>query len=108
MEKIDINNRTCYYFHDIIEFKDCGFNNIILIKKSSENILHQGVSYETSIGGKPLRIRFDKVDGFIRVQDGATYIESFDPEEDDAIFDRIRCLATQKSGIAYAIFHNLQ
>ena len=40
MEKIDINNRTCYYFHDIIEFKDCDFNNIILIKKSSENILH--------------------------------------------------------------------
>ena len=55
-----------------------------------------------------MRIRFDKVDGFIRVQDGATYIESFDPEEDDTIFDKIRCLTTQKSGIAYAIFHNLQ
>ena len=57
---------------------------------------------------KIIAIRFDKVDGFIRVHDGATYIESFDPEEDDAIFDRIRCLTTQKSGIAYAIFHNLQ
>ena len=54
MEKIDINNRTCYYFHDIIEFKDCDFNNIILIKKSSENILLYGVSYETSIGAKSL------------------------------------------------------
>ena len=36
-------------------------------EKSYENILIYDISYRTSTGAKPLRIRFDKIDGFTRV-----------------------------------------
>ena len=51
------------------------------------------------IGAKPLRIRFDKVDEFIRVYDRTRYLALFGPEEYDAIYNRIRYLISQKSGI---------
>ena len=38
-KKIDIKNRTCYYFNDIIKIQDFDFNNILLDEKSCENIL---------------------------------------------------------------------
>ena len=59
------------------------------------------ISYKTLIGPKPLRIRFHKIDGFIRIFDGARYLVLFYPEKYDAINNRIRCLKSQKSGIAY-------
>ena len=37
------------------------------------------------IGAKPLRIRFDKVDGFIRVYYGTKYLISFGGEKHDFI-----------------------
>ena len=37
------------------------------------------------IGAKPLRIRFDKVDGFIRVYYGTKYLISFGGEKYDFI-----------------------
>ena len=65
---IDFKTRTCYYFHDIIRVGDFDFN-ILLEEKSYENsyktILIYDISYKTFIGAKPLRIRFDKDDGFI-------------------------------------------
>ena len=36
------------------------------IKKNTRNILIYDISYKTSTGEKPLRIRFNKVDGFIK------------------------------------------
>ena len=42
----------------------------MLDEKSYENILIYDISYKTLIGAKPLRIRLDKVDAFIRVYDG--------------------------------------
>ena len=42
------------------------FNNILLDEKSCENILIYDVSCKTLIHTKPLRIMFDKVDGFVR------------------------------------------
>ena len=30
LKEIEIKNRTCYYFHDIIEIKDFGFNDILI------------------------------------------------------------------------------
>ena len=42
------------------------------------------------IGAKSLRIRFDKVDGFIRVDNGNGYLVLFAPEKYDAIYNRIR------------------
>ena len=38
---------------------------------------------------KPLRIRFDKIDGFIRIYDGTRYLKLFDTEKYEPVFDRI-------------------
>ena len=40
-----------------------------------------GVSYKTLIEAKSLRIKFDKVDGFIRVDDGNRYLELIGPKK---------------------------
>ena len=53
-----------------------------------------------------MSIRFDKTDGFIRVYDGTKYLVLFGPEKDDAIYNRIRYLISQRSGITYVVSHN--
>ena len=53
------------------------------------------ISYKTWIGVKPLRIRFEKVDGFIRVSYGTRYFPLFSPEKYDAIYKRIRYIFLQ-------------
>ena len=63
------------------------------------------ISYKTLIGSKPLRIRFDKIDGFIRIYDGTRYLTLFGSEKYDAICDRIRYLISLKSGITYIFSH---
>ena len=68
LKEIDIKNRACYYFDDIIRDFDINFDNILLDKKLYENISVYDISYKTSTSSKPLRIRFDKIDGFIRVR----------------------------------------
>ena len=75
-------------------------------EKSYENILIYDISYRTLIGAKPWRIMFDKVEGFIRVYDGATYLILFGPEKYDAIYNRIRYLISQKRSITYVFSHN--
>ena len=40
----------------------------------SLNILGYNISYKNSIDAEPLRIRFDKVNGFIRVYDKTRYL----------------------------------
>ena len=65
-KEINIKNRTCHYFDDIIKFKDFDFDNISIDEKSNENILFYNISYKTLMGAKLLHIRFDKIDGFIR------------------------------------------
>ena len=67
--KVLIKNRTCYYFDDIIKFEDFEFDNILLDEESNENILIYDISCKTLIGVKSLRIRFDKIDGLIKVYD---------------------------------------
>ena len=62
-----IKNGTCYYFDDIIKYEGFDLVNIFKKEKWYENILVYDISYKTLIGWKPLHIRFDKVDGFIRV-----------------------------------------
>ena len=54
---------------------------------------------------KPLRIRFDKIDGFIRIYDGSRYLVLFDIEKYDVIYNRIRYFISQKSGITYVFSH---
>ena len=65
LKEIDIRNRTCYYFDDIIKIEDFDLNNIFKDEKSHKNILVYNISYKSLIDSKPLRIRFDKIDGFI-------------------------------------------
>ena len=50
--------------------EDFDIDNILIDKKWHENILIYDISYKTLIGPKPLHIRFDKIDGFIRIYDG--------------------------------------
>ena len=66
LKEIDIKSRTCYYFDDIIKIEDFNLGNILMNEKSFI-ILVYDISYKTFFGVKPLRIRIDKVDGFVRV-----------------------------------------
>ena len=59
------------------------------------------ISYKTLIGSKPLRIRFDKIDGFIRIYDGTRYLTLFDSEKYDTVYNKIRYLVSLKSGSTY-------
>ena len=47
LKEIDIKNRTCYYFDDIIRFRNFVYNNISLDEKTFENILIYDISYKT-------------------------------------------------------------
>ena len=46
---------------------------------------------------KPLRISFDKIDGFIKIYDGTRYLILLSPERYDAIYDRIGYVVSEKS-----------
>ena len=98
LKEIDIKNRTCYYFDDIIRFwdRDIDFIDILLDEKlyqeKYKNILIYDVSYKTSTGAKPLRIRFDEIDGLIKIYDRIRYLLLFDYEW----FDKIKYLISKK------------
>ena len=88
-KKVRIKNRTCYYLDDIIKFD---IDDNLIDEKSHENILIYDISYKTLIGSKLLRIKFDKIDEFIRISDGTRYLRLFSSENYDAIYNRIRYL----------------
>ena len=70
LQEIDIKNRTCYHFDDIITDRDICCVDILLDEKSYEtyeNILVYYISYKTSAVSKPSRL---KIDIFARVLDG--------------------------------------
>ena len=50
--------------------------------------------------------RFDKIDGFIRIYDGTRCLTLFGCKKYDAIYNKIRYLISQKSGITYIFSHN--
>ena len=53
-----------------------------------------------------LRIRFDKINGFIRVYDRTKYLVLFGLEKYDAIYNRIRYPIGLKCGIIYIFSYN--
>ena len=55
------------------------------IKKKYENVLIYDISEKTSTGPKPLRIRYDKINGFIKIHNKIRYSALFD-EQCDKIF----------------------
>ena len=60
------------------------------------------------IGTKPKRIRFDKVNRFIRVYDGARYLVLFGAEKYDLNYYRIKYFVGVKSDIKYVISHKYE
>ena len=46
LKEIDIKNRGGYYFNYIVKIEDFDFNNILLDKKSYENILIYDMAYK--------------------------------------------------------------
>ena len=92
-----------YYFNSIVKLEDFDLGNISLGKKSHRNILIYDISYKTLIDSKPLRIRFDIINEFIRIYDGTRYLTLFGSEQNDAIYNRIRL--SLKSGITYIFSH---
>ena len=112
LKEIGIKNCTCYYFDNIIRVWDANvYSNDIsldekLCKGKYENILIYHILDKTSTGAKPLRIRFDKIDGFIQIHDKVRYLVLFDYSYCDEICDKIKYLISEKSGITDSINHN--
>ena len=65
---------------NIIKVEDFDLDNILIDEKSYKNILVYGISYKSLFGSKPLRIKFDEANGFIRVYRGIRYLLLFGPE----------------------------
>ena len=94
-EKVNIKNRTSYYLDDIFKFEDFDSDEIRISKTNQEYL---GL-WRFLIGTRPLRIRFHKIDEFIRVYDGGGYLVLFGPEKYDADDNRIRYIIGLKGGI---------
>ena len=60
------------------------------------------------IGVKPLRIRVNKIDGFIRVYNGTGYLALFGAVKNDFIYNRIRCLTGVKSSLCISFLKTVQ
>ena len=54
-----------FRWDDIIKIEDFDPDNIQINKKSDENILVYNISYENLTDSKPLRDRFNKLDGLL-------------------------------------------
>ena len=109
LKKIDIKNRVCYYFDDIINGRDINFRNILLDKNLYQNVSVYNISYKTSTRPRPLRIRFDKIDGFVMALDGKIkHLVLFDYGLFDKICNKIKLLIPKESGITNDINHSFE
>ena len=52
LKEIDVKNRRCYYFDDIIKVEDFNLDIILIYEKSFESILVCNISYKTFIDAK--------------------------------------------------------
>ena len=57
----------------MIKIEDLDLDIILIDKKLYENIIAYNFSHK-NLNNKPLCIRLDKIDGFIRVSDGTRYM----------------------------------
>ena len=93
LKEMDIKNFTCYYFDNVIIGRVIYSVDILLDKKIYEMISVYEISYKTSTGRKSLHIRFDKIDGFIRVRGSEfKHLVLFDNGSFDKICDKIKYL----------------
>ena len=98
-KKVRIKNPTCYYFDGVIKLEGFDLDNTLVDKKSSGNILIYDILYKSLILLKILGIRFNKIDGFIRIYNGTRYLTLFGFERYGNIYNRIRYLINQKINI---------
>ena len=94
-------------FDDIIKREDFDFYNTLIDWRYCKSILIFTILHRTLIGLKPLGIRFDKIDGLIKVYDGTRYLVLFLPEKYDAIYNRIRYLISRKKWYFIRYFSKL-
>ena len=109
LKEIDIKNRTCCYFDDIMRVTDIDFSHILLSKRSNKTYgkkLFYVLSYQIFMGPKQLLISFDKIDRFIKIHDGIRYLVLFGSRLYDVNHNKIRYLVNDKSGITDSISHN--
>ena len=64
------------------------------------------ISCKAFMGAKALHISFNKIDGFTEICDGIRYLEIFGYGLYDEIYNRIRYLISEKSGITDSINYN--
>ena len=60
--------------NDIIKLEDFNLDNISIDENPYKKILFYIISYKTLIRAKLMRIRFDRLNRFIRVYKGARYL----------------------------------
>ena len=60
-----------------MRIRDIDFRDILSNEKKYKNILIHDISCKFFMGPKPLRIRFDEIDGFIKICDGIRYLLFF-------------------------------
>ena len=92
-----------FLFQWQIKFEDFDLDNILVDEKSYQNTLVYIIWYKSLIIAKPLCIRFDKIDGFIRVYDGTRYLEL---ENIILFITGLNILQGKKSSITYVISYN--
>ena len=106
LKEIDIEYLTCYYFSDMIEFEDFDLGNTKYMKNNTKIFQFIKHTKKTLIGAKPLHVRFDKIDGFIKSYDGTRYLVLFGGEKYDFIYNRIRYVIGVKSSSTHVTSHN--
>ena len=94
------------YSDDKTNSKKINFSNVLLNKKLYNNISVYKILY--TAGPKPLRIRFDKIDGYIIPLNGKLkHLILFDYGLYNKICDKIKCLINNKV-VLQSINHNLE
>ena len=79
-----------------MKIEDFDFDDILINENSCENTLVYQILYKGLVDVKQLRIRFDKIDGFITAYDGTRYLVLCGTEKYDVVYNRIRYLISQK------------
>ena len=95
----------CYYFADIMKAWDrdidIDFSGILLdeklYKEKYQNILIYDISCKTSMGTKPLHIRYDEIDGLIKIHNGIRNLVLFGCGWFDKICDKIKYLISEET-----------
>ena len=76
-----------------------------LYKEKFENILIDHISYKTSTAAKPLRIWYNKIEGFIKIQDRIRYLVLIDCGWFDKTCDRMKYLISEKYQISEIVLY---